>query len=117
MELADMRDLGSRAERRAGSTPVTRTRVGASFMSLAPTLYAYGKKVRAHSFRCSFFQTRTRYAGFRVCFWEEICGLEMKLILACPERVAQCVLVLKRKTLYGTALFVRKNMMGAQLCG
>ena len=25
MELADMRDLGSRAERRAGSTPVTRT--------------------------------------------------------------------------------------------
>ena len=24
MELADMRDLGSRAERRAGSTPVTR---------------------------------------------------------------------------------------------
>ena len=27
MELADMRDLGSRAERRAGSTPVTRTSV------------------------------------------------------------------------------------------
>ena len=26
MELADMRDLGSRAERRAGSTPVTRTK-------------------------------------------------------------------------------------------
>ena len=25
MELADMRDLGSRAGRRAGSTPVTRT--------------------------------------------------------------------------------------------
>ena len=25
MELADMRDLGSRAARRAGSTPVTRT--------------------------------------------------------------------------------------------
>ncbi len=29
MELADMRDLGSRAARRAGSTPVTRTRKGA----------------------------------------------------------------------------------------
>lgn len=28
MELADMRDLGSRAERRAGSTPVTRTTIG-----------------------------------------------------------------------------------------
>ena len=27
MELADMRDLGSRAERRAGSTPVTRTMI------------------------------------------------------------------------------------------
>ena len=28
MELADMRDLGSRAARRAGSTPVTRTKMG-----------------------------------------------------------------------------------------
>ena len=28
MELADMRDLGSRAARRAGSTPVTRTKNG-----------------------------------------------------------------------------------------
>ena len=33
MELADMRDLGSRAERRAGSTPVTRTKsVSADFL-------------------------------------------------------------------------------------
>ena len=31
MELADMRDLGSRAERRAGSTPVTRTKLKAAF--------------------------------------------------------------------------------------
>ena len=29
MELADMRDLGSRAARRAGSSPVTRTKEGA----------------------------------------------------------------------------------------
>ena len=32
MELADMRDLGSRAERRAGSTPVTRTTKETSFV-------------------------------------------------------------------------------------
>jgi len=34
MELADMRDLGSRAERRAGSTPVTRTKNRQAFMRL-----------------------------------------------------------------------------------
>ena len=32
MEVADMRDLGSRAERRAGSTPVTRTMINAEFV-------------------------------------------------------------------------------------
>ena len=39
MELADMRDLGSRAERRAGSTPVTRTSVAADDISFAATIF------------------------------------------------------------------------------
>ena len=41
MELADMRDLGSRAERRAGSTPVTRTKPTKSEPDLP-----YGRRVR-----------------------------------------------------------------------
>jgi hypothetical protein len=35
-ELADVQDLGSCVARRAGSSPVARTIVGASFVSLAP---------------------------------------------------------------------------------
>ena len=41
MELADMRDLGSRAARRAGSTPVTRTKPTKSEPDLP-----YGRWVR-----------------------------------------------------------------------
>ena len=41
MELADMRDLGSRAARRAGSTPVTRTKPTKSEPDLP-----YGRRVR-----------------------------------------------------------------------
>ena len=39
MELVDMRDLGSRAVMRAGSSPFRRTKVGASVLSLAPTYF------------------------------------------------------------------------------
>ena len=44
MELADMRDLGSRAERRAGSTPVTR-------------MYGRGKSI----FAAASFLTEVRF--------------------------------------------------------
>ena len=59
MELADMRDLGSRAERRAGSTPVTRT---TSERTTYRSLRLFSK-ARAHSFRRSSFSAATRFAG------------------------------------------------------
>ncbi len=40
-------------------SPLSHHIVGASFISLAPTFYAYGKKVRVRSFRCSSSQSRT----------------------------------------------------------
>ena len=50
MELADMRDLGSRAERRAGSTPVTRTTSSQASYRLRRLFYAlHQKPSRAHS--------------------------------------------------------------------
>ena len=46
MELADMRDLGSRAERRAGSTPVTRTNKhaeGGTIIVLLMRVFCYSR--------------------------------------------------------------------------
>ena len=53
MELADMRDLGSRAERRAGSTPVTRTMIIAEFVyQTNPAIITFmGRK---SAFFCNF---------------------------------------------------------------
>ena len=58
MELADMRDLGSRAERRAGSTPVTRTSVGAKHTLLRRFL------VEDEQIRADFIKER-EFSGAR----------------------------------------------------
>ncbi len=55
-------------------SPLSHQLVGASFISLAPAFYAYGKKVRVRSFRCSSSQTRTHFVGLRVCvLWSSLC--------------------------------------------
>ena len=61
MELADMRDLGSRAERRAGSTPVTRTSVAADDISFAATFLQ--KSLLTH-FVAAPFQIKPASLGF-----------------------------------------------------
>ena len=74
MKLVDMRDLGSRASRRAGSSPVTRT----TSEQAAYRLLRLFSKVRARSLRCSSFPNRTRFAGLRFGFGR---NLERKSIL------------------------------------
>ena len=64
MELVDMRDLGSRAAMRVGSSPFRRT----SLSQAAYRLRRLFSKVIAHSFRRSSFPNRTRCAGLRFGF-------------------------------------------------
>ena len=63
MELADMRDLGSRVVRRAGSTPVTRTTSSQAVYRLR-RFFMLCIKNTVRSLRCSSFPNRTRSAGF-----------------------------------------------------
>ena len=64
MELVDMRDLGSRAAMRVGSSPFRRTTSEQALYRL-PRLFS---KVKARSCRCSSFSTAIRSAGFAVGF-------------------------------------------------
>ena len=64
MELVDMRDLGSRAVMRWGSSPHART----TSEQAAYRLLRLFTKVRARSFRCSSSPNRTRCAGLRFGF-------------------------------------------------
>ena len=43
VELVDSEDLGSSAERRVGSSPTTRTNVGANILLFAPTFSIFGQ--------------------------------------------------------------------------
>ena len=67
MELADMRDLGSRVARRAGSTPVTRTTSSQAVYRLR-RFFMLCIKNTVRSLRCSSFPNRTRFAGLRFGF-------------------------------------------------
>ena len=64
MELVDMRDLGSRAAMRVGSSPFRRTMLEQALYRLLRLF----SKVRACSFCCASFPTAIRSAGFAVGF-------------------------------------------------